>query len=107
MLVTLGELKDLIRSISKDGVFAFAPPALNSILAYVENWQQDWTDLFIKILKRIESGRKYYEDQTNTNGRYMPLPFPRDSQSFMVVYYSIQWEKRYLIYDLKIIKENK
>ena len=104
--MTLGELKDLIRNITKDDVFAFAPPAFSSILALVENWQQDWTDLFKTILKRIEAGRKCYEDPTNTNGRYMPLPFPRDSRSFMVIFYSVQWEKHYLIYDFKIIKKN-
>ena len=104
--MTLGELKDIIRSISKDGIFSFAPPAISSILALVENWQRDWTDLFRTILRRIEAEQKCYDDQANTNGKYMPLPFPRDSKNSMVVFFSVQSEKRYLVYDFKISKKN-
>jgi len=107
-IMTVDKLKDLIRNTAKNNIFDFSPSAVGQILKSSENWQQDWTELFNKILKRIKTGKDYKKDSHNKDGMYMPLPFPENNQEFMVVFYTSNPIKpeRLLIYDFKIINNS-
>jgi len=106
--MTVDELKELIRNTSKNDIFNFTPTAISPILNLVENWQQDWTGLFKKLLERIKTGKGFKKDSHNKNGMYMSLPFPKNNQEFMVIFYTsyLAEPTRFLIYDFKIINNN-
>jgi len=102
--MTLDGLKAFIRNINENDVFDFAAAVYEPILDCYENWQQDWTVLFKAILTKIKSG-KGYKDLTNENGKYMLLPFPKNSKKNMVVFFKpshLSPVGRYLIYHFKI-----
>jgi len=106
--MTAGELKELIRNTSKNDIFDFTTTATGPILNLVESWQQDWTELFKKLLERIKTGKSYKKDNHNENGMYMSLPFPKNNQEFMVIFYTSSPNNpaRFLIYDFKIINNS-
>lgn len=106
--MTVDELKTLIRNTSKNDIFDFTPTALAPILALAESWQQEWTEIFKTILKRIKTGKDSKKDKNVKNGMYIPLPFPKNNKEFMVVFFTplcLPETKRFLIYDFKIAKK--
>jgi len=66
-----------------------------------EHNQELWLNIFIKIIGRIKAGKQSTPDFANKEGKKVFLPI--DQKKGMVVFFKPQPEKRYLIYDFKIV----
>ena len=96
------QLKYLIREAQNNDNFGFSAASLGRIRDLADSWQAKWTTIFRLILRRIKNGQGF-DDTGNENGKYMTLPI--DDKKSMVIFFKPQEEKRYLIYDFKIIKK--
>jgi len=106
-IVTVDDLKALIRNAVKNDIFDFTTTAITPILALAESWQPDWTELFKKLLRRIKAGKGCKKDESYNNGMYVALPFSMKNREFMVIFYTPQClhgTKRFLIYGFRIVK---
>ena len=66
-----------------------------------EDNQELWLNIFIKIIGRIKAEKQCTSDFANKDGKKVFLPI--DRKKSMVVFFKPRPEKRYLIYDFKII----
>ena len=63
--------------------------------------QELWLNIFVKIIGRIKAGKQSTPDFANKDGKKVLLPI--DRKKFMVIFFKTQPERRYLIYDFRII----
>ena len=106
--VTVNELETLIRDTSKNDIFDFTTTAITPILALAKDWQQNWTEMFKKILERVKTEKGYNKDKGPKNGTYTSLPFPEKNKEFMVIFFipaDLRETKRFLVYDFKIAEK--
>ena len=98
-----GKFRDYILASCKNDCFDYYDTlVISNILDNFEKaggFQEHWLKVYIRILARIKDGHGI-PDHANKNGKSISLPLGR--KQYMSIFFTLQPNKRFLIYDFKI-----
>ena len=96
--MTAEEFKNYIRYSQENDSFCYSKNVLIKILGNIGSWENDWFQIYKRILARIKKGHGS-QDGANNDGKVVCLPAGKEN--FMAVFFSLLPEKGFFIYDFK------